>query len=585
MNEVHEQRRGLRAAIVGAGVLLACGQSSDLDVDAGAGSPAPDGAVGSPSPPVALCTSQGGTASVQAPRFVRNLKTGETGWFAAPAVVDLAGDGKMEIVAALYSTFVFDAQGKLLSKGTQTKGRIYAPHVVADLDGDGITDIVVGGNQGTVAAYEWKGGALALKRGWPASTASGGQAPEVRGMAAADLDGDGKIEVVVTTTNTSSTGAQVFVFSPDGKLFAPGGKTDAWPRYNTGSDAAFNGEGNSGYGCYGENVGIGNIDDDPGLEILVTFDNHQINAFKADGTSILASPFYTNPLTQFQGRRLGWGQFIRWADPKVEDDHMHLHTDPWPSVASTMWLQWTASPPNVVDLDGDGRNEVVGIPNAEMKEPYETQGFAFMVLEGAHGDGSRSARRKAGFETLPMSGKPAVRPDGDWYPPSGIPAPTTVNILGDARPEIVAPIDDGFIYAIGPDGALLWRYDYAHGKARTFASEVVVADLNRDGVPELIFGTYSLDANGGHLVVLSNSGKLLHDVVLPNQGSDGNGIGVPAAPTVADLDGDGELEIVLQTFDHGIDVFTVPGSGKACLPWPTARANLLRNGMGPSTAR
>ena len=583
MIEVHHQRRGLRAAIVGAGVLLACGQTGDLDVDAGL--PTPDGAVAPTSAPVTLCTAQGGTAPVQAPQFVRNLKTGETGWFAAPAVVDLAGDGKMEIVAALYSTFVFDAQGKLLSKGTQTKGRIYAPHVVADLDGDGITDIVVGGNQGTVAAYEWKAGALSLKRGWPASTASGGQAPEVRGMAAADLDGDGKIEVVVTTTNTSATGAQVFVFSPDGKLFAPGGKTDAWPRYNTGSDADFNGVGNRGYGCYGENVGIGNIDDDPGLEILVTFDNHQINAFKADGTSILASPFYTNPLTQFLGRRVGWGQFIRWADPKVEDDHMHLHTDPWPSVASTMWLQWSASPPNVVDLDGDGRNEVVGIPNAEMKEPYETQGYAFTVLEGAHGDGSRSARRKAGFETLPMSGKPAVRPDGDWYPPSGIPAPTTVNILGDSRPEIVAPIDDGFIYAISPDGALLWRYDYAHGKARTFASEVVVADLNRDGVPELVFGTYSLDANGGHLIVLSNSGKLLYDVVLPNQGTDGNGIGVPAAPTIADLDGDGQLEILLQSFDHGIDVFTVPGSGKACLPWPTARANLLRNGMGPSTAR
>jgi hypothetical protein len=35
-----------------------------------------------------------------------------------------------------------------------------------------------------------------------------------------------------------------------------------------------------------------------------------------------------------------------------------------------MWLQWTASPPSVADLDRDGRTEVIGLPNAELKEPY-----------------------------------------------------------------------------------------------------------------------------------------------------------------------------------------------------------------------
>jgi hypothetical protein len=46
----------------------------------------------------------------------------------------------------------------------------------------------------------------------------------------------------------------------------------------------------------------------------------------------------------------------------------------------------------------------------------------------------------------------------------------------------------------------------------------------------------------------------------------------------------GALEILLLTFDHGID-FNVPGSGTGCLLWPTGRGNLLRNGMGPSTAK
>jgi hypothetical protein len=48
--------------------------------------------------------------------------------------------------------------------------------------------------------------------------------------------------------------------------------------------------------------------------------------------------------------------------------------------------------------------------------------------------------------------------------------------------------------------------------------------------------------------------------------------------TVADLDGDGQLEILVQTFDHGLDIFTVPGSGCGCLRWTMADDGPLRMG-------
>ena len=522
-------------------------------------------------------------ARVSAPRFVRNIDTGETGWFSSPGLVDLNGDRRLEIVAPFYSTFVFDAGGRLLDRGTATEGRVYAPGVVADLDRDGGPEIVVGGNDGTVAAYNLAGGNLRVKPGWPASTCSGGQCPEARGMAAADLDGDGSVETVVTTTNTSPTGSQVFVFNASGGPYRPGGAA-AWPRYNA-ADRTFNGIGNHGYGAYGENVGIGNIDDDPQLEIVVTFDNHQINVFNHDGTSVLASRWYTNRESGHEGARLGWGQFIRWLNPRVEARHYHRHVGPWPDVRRTPWLQWTASPPTVADLDRDGRNEVIGLPNVEQGIPYRTRAYAFMVLDGAQRGGVRSARRHRGFGTPPLSRRPAFRPDGDWYPPSSIPAPTVVDIARDRRPEIVASVPDGFVHAIGPTGRRLWRYDYARGRAKTFASEVVAADLNKDGRVELVFGTYGPRRGAGRLVVLSAGGRRIYDRRLRRQGTDGNGVGVPAAPSIADLNGDGRLEIVLSTFDHGIDVYRVPRSGTNKLPWPTGRGGPLRSGAGPATAR
>ena len=373
------------------------------------------------------CVSEGGTAPVQAPVFAFHLP-GQTSWFASPVIFDLDGNGSMELVAAYYDVYVFSGTGTLLDQATDGDGRVYAPHVVADLDGDGTTEVVAGRGH-EVLAWEWTGTGLTLKAGWPADTTCFGSEPEVRGMAASDLDGNGTIEVVVTTTQTLPTaegGAQVFVFNPDGTTYQPAaGHAPAWPRYNDlsgpGNDADRNGQGHSGYGCYGLNVGIGNVDDDPELEILVTYDNHHIQAFDHDGVAIDASPYFTNRDSTWLGMPLTWGQFIRWADPQVEENHYHLHQGTWPHPSWAEWLQWTASPPGVADLDLDGRAEVVGIPNVEMFVPYVTQAYAVMVLEGSHGDGSRSAMRKAGWETLPRGGAP-IEVDG-WYPPPGCPPP------------------------------------------------------------------------------------------------------------------------------------------------------------------
>lgn len=532
-----------------------------------------------------VCNSGTSAGEVKSPVFVRNI-SGETSWYASPIVTDLDGDGKKEIVAAYYSLFVYDADGKQLAKASDGKGRVYAPHVVADIDGDGLMDIVAG-NDHQVLAYSWNNGALVAKPGWPADTTTANNPPEVRGLAAADLDGDGRLEVIATTTQTVSTadgGAQVFVWNADGTLYQPAGISwKAWPRYNnltgTGNDADRNGEGHSGYGCYGLNVGVGNIDDDAELEILVTYDNHHIQAFDPNGVAIDASPWFTNRSSDFLGQRLTWGQFIRWADPAVEQAQYHDHTGQWPNPTWTEWLQWTASPPNVIDLDGDGKNEVIGVPNVEAHDPYVTQAFAIMALEGAYGTGDRSAMRKSGWETLPRGEQPILV--AGYYPPLGVPAAAAVNIQGDSLPEIAVSLNDGYFYAFDAAGNRLWKRDFTFGKNVMYASEATVADLNQDGSPEVVFSTYG-DPNtsdSGHLVVLGADGSLLWNIPLPNPGHNGNGNGAPAAPTIADVDGDRTLEIFVQTFDHGMDVFTVPDSADNCVLWPTARGGPERTGQ------
>ncbi|BHH83092.1 FG-GAP repeat domain-containing protein [Desulforhopalus sp. 52FAK] len=524
---------------------------------------------------------------VQEPVLLKQIEWTNTAWFGSPIVHNL-GSGARKIIGTLYDITVWDGQGNELDE-VKHASRIYAPAVVADLEKDGIYEIIAA-NGDRVVAYEWRNESLQLKDGWPASTCYLGHCPgETRGLAAADLDNDGSIEIVATTTEGDPEGAQVFVFSADGTSYQPPGLSfTAWPRYNNangyGNDGDVNGPGNNGYGCYGLNVGIGNVDDDAELEIVVTYDNHHINVFEHTGISKVTAPYFTNRDSDYSGNRLNWGQFIRYFDADVEHLHYHLHEGPWPGPLTNKWLQWTSSPPGVADINGDGKNEVVGVTNVEMDIPYDTKHHSVMVLQGDNGTGDASGMRLPGWESLPSSGYPLGRGTRTWYPPRNPPAPTIVNISGDKNPEIIYAAHDGYIYCTSPVAEQLWKYDFRHGRDLMYASEVSVADLNQDNIPELIFTTYGDPETikpglaHGYLVILDINGNKIHDIQLYEQGTNGNGKGAPAAPTIMDVDENGSLEILVQTFGAGFFIYTVPGSAENLLPWPTARGNFLRDG-------
>jgi hypothetical protein len=52
------------------------------------------------------------------------------------------------------------------------------------------------------------------------------------------------------------------------------------------------------------------------------------------------------------------------------------------------------------------------------------------------------------------------------------------------------------------------------------------------------------------------------------------------APTLADIDGDGELEAVLNSAHSGVLAYDLPGTTHARVLWRTGRGCFLRNGQG-----
>lgn len=84
-----------------------------------------------------------------------------------PAIADLDGDGKFEIVVGAHDNGA-SASGKLLSLSSENGGiewqNEFSPTsssaAIADIDGDGVLEIVIGNEDGNIYCFDGKTGAL-----------------------------------------------------------------------------------------------------------------------------------------------------------------------------------------------------------------------------------------------------------------------------------------------------------------------------------------------------------------------------------------------------------------------------------------
>ena len=472
----------------------------------------------------------------------------ETGWYSSPAVINIDGDPQAEIIASAYSLIALDGEtGALQWRSGGTSNRTWPGIVLADIDNDAQTDIVIAQSGPVVSAYSMNGTTKWTKT----PSGSGG---EYRGLLVTNLDGSGGMEVVVTRASGSAT--NTWVLNSAGNSI--GGK---WPQMSDDSGYA--------WGVYNANAAAGDLRPDvPGLELVVPSDVHYINAYDKSGNQLASA---------YSGK--GWGKVGVWEDLAVEQRG-------WGECdgvrAESYRANFADGPAVIADVNGDGVREVVAVGNMyDCAAGYPPSRYYALYIFNA--DRSRFNAGGYNWTSIPIDTGAPLSEDYDVIQ-SAQPNPVVADLDGDGKQEILFSSYDGRVHAYWLDkiehGS--WPYSVykpAEGFYR-FASEPVVADLDCDGKAEVLFSSWVPNGSNrtGKLHMLGNNGQVLHEVDLP-MAFNGNWNGGMAAPTLANVDTDADLEIVINTAHSGVVVYDLPGTSGACsLQWPTGRANYGRTG-------
>ncbi|MCA9590277.1 MAG: VCBS repeat-containing protein, partial [Myxococcales bacterium] len=272
--------------------------------------------------------------------------------------------------------------------------------------------------------------------------------------------------------------------------------------------------------------------------------------------------------------------------------------------------------PKLADIDGDGVRDIIQ-PTTDGKlhvltlksgRPEEVAGFPYLtrIDDGLNKDlGATEPTVPSYLAGAAYKAGAAGGIDPTTVRESLMNSPAIGDLDGDGKPEIVVATWPGTIYVVNSKGQDLpgWPkrlplvpscsldpskpsppgcMDYTHGFARGVYGAPVLADMDKDGKPEIIIGAFD-----GNIYVYKLDGTVLDGfpVALASKASD-TPRRIMSTPTVVDLNGDGIPEIVSgsnQQIGGGGNagpVFVVDGRGNKApggpyLPnWPITMTSL-----------
>ncbi len=388
---------------------------------------------------------------------------------------------------------------------------------LADLDGDGTLDIVLATAAGVIHAFEADGSELP---GWPVTTdldslhtgsagfTSGAVSSAVHesvlaSAAVGDLDHDGSLEVVV-----ASTQGKVYVFSSTG-VPRPGFPVSTTPAF---SAPAIRDEANRLDPGFLATPTLADLDRDGALEIIVGGLDRHLYVWRADGSMQPGFPILmvdrsvtsVNPVTGQVTWDLVGGQPRGSRGAKI--------------IAS----------PAVGDIDGDGFLEIVQGTNEEYVRG-EAANVQLSLFAGLAGLSPVNGRIYAVDHEGSLSPRVAGNPAGPYLP---------------GWPVKIAVFSEDLLPTVG------------HGVAQGAA----LGDVDGDGIDEVIVQgnngpIYALRGDGSSVYGVSSNGShrtLDYDVSLARPMQAGStdfpiSLALLGSPSLADLDGDGRLEVVAGT--------------------------------------
>lgn len=468
----------------------------------------------------------------------------DTGWYASPAVVDLNGDGTIEVIWGGYDLVVLaGASGEEIWRGSNGQ-RIWPSPAVADLTGDGTLEVVVGRGGDQLTVYGADGTEL-----WTRNPFGDG---EVRTVALGDLDGSGSVEIVVGRASGGEV-EQVSVYEPDGSVRA-------------GFPARHADDPGYGWGMYNQNVALGDLDRDGQWEIYAPTDTHYITVLDPAGGQLPVHEMY--------------GEGKVWSEVGVHVDHAtdlvgyaDCGTEHRPNFAN--------SAPVVADLDGDGGDEFVVVGDVYDCSIGDPEGDLYHTPFILNIDRTRWSGSGYDWEILPVpeAGSGPLSEDYSIIQNS-VTSAVVADLDDDGEKEILYPSYDGKLHAVWLDGTAHGNWPFVvPGDGINFASEPAVVDIGGDGPAEVILTSWPENGGNrrGRLYVLDASGAEVESLDLPAPLND-DWNGSLGAPTVANIDADPELEIVIGTTASGVVAYDLPGSANARVLWGTSRGGLLRSG-------